>query len=536
MTMVIGNWINGGPAEMARLELPSGPAGITQEEYRASRQYLHWDRRLFGGGPTDASTEDVLAYAAKRLLAEDLGVLVGDEELGQYLQLQLRMLNVDYEQIWRGYFGFRNPLDYEAMLRKILQVRALESLLASTVIPTGADVLDQWAKDYEEVQYEFVILDADSFFAEASALEPDEQELQNFFESDMNFSQRRELELEEAVTFRALVLSSASLRTEAVTAWAPSDPPEEDALQGYYDFHRFTLYARPPEDPRVETEPFLTREEVTEERLLRDYLLNRAALTLRAAATDAGDLAAFATERGVEYLLYEELIPSSELTELERIGHDRLRELAFSELDTFLPEPLIFEGLAILALPTSQRARTMPELAEVREFVVDFWRISQQLELARTTAQSILDEIRGDGDGPPLQAAEAFANTAATHNLPVMTQDWVSRRVRPVADPRWDPEDRIRPWLRNQIGNLLDDSLDNQVVGPLENPGERSVILGHLLGRRRADTARIWPGELPRARNAARNSANQRFREEGLSYEGMARAYRIEKLETEEDV
>jgi len=534
MTAVMSQWMSGGPPEMARLNLPSGETVISLEEYREGRSLLNWDRRFFGGGSGEMSTEEVLAYCTLRKLADDYEVVVSDFELGQYLSLQVQMFQApDFETIWRN-FRFRNALEYENLMRELMRVQNLRSMLAATMIPSEGDLLDQWGEDYSEMDLSYMVFQSDEFEAAAAALEPTEEEMSEYYPDGLTFVQRADLENEEKVAFEAIVISSDALATEVVQAWASSEAPSEDALQGFYDFRRFTLYMRSEDDPKIDTEPTLPKEELGD-RLLRDYNLNRAGLSLLNELSGAEDLAAFAAEKGVEFLQEADAIGSSQLTDLPRIGSPKLREMAFAEVGEWMNEPIILDGLVVVARPTEQIPRGMPELVDVRESVLDFWRAKRSGELAQEAAQAFKDGIplpEGSLEGDPtVMEGEAFATAVAQSNRVVNAMGWICRRSRPVVDPAWPADEKIKPWLRGQAGALLDDYVDGEVIGPFSHPSEGVSVVAHLSGRRSANTATIWPGEKESALRSARQQAQRRFLDEELNYEGLARAYSIEKVE-----
>ncbi|MDP6849583.1 MAG: hypothetical protein QGH51_03695 [Planctomycetota bacterium] len=540
MTTVFRNMMNGGPPEMARMDLPSGPAVITLEEYRLASNFMQWDSRIFGG-PRSSNEEQVLAMAAKRKLVDDLEIVVDDSRLADFLSMQMQQLRqAEYANIWRG-LGFRSALEYEGVLRELLRVRTLGSLLASGVNPGPEETLAQWSKDFSEVRYQWVSFATSEFEKEAAELHPEQEALAAFYENDLDFQQRSQLENEESVAFETLLLSQDSLGTDSVKAWAPSEEPSEEALQAFYDFRRFTLYHRDDTDEKIEENPTLTREELGDQ-LSKDYRLNRAALELRSALGEAESnegfsLVDFATEKGVELIRFEEAVPSSEIPKLERVGSAGLRDLAFAELGKWLGEPLLQDGVAVLARPFEQNARAMPELAEVQESVVDFWREKEQARLAREAAEAFVAAVplaEGALEGDPItQSAEEFAAAVAAAGRVVRVQDWICRRMRMVNDPRWDSEEKVRPWLRNMVGAQAEELLDGEILEPLENAREGIFVVAQLLEQREADSEKMWPGEVDYARRTARQEATRRFWDEGLSYEGLARAYNIEKINSE---
>ena len=545
MTAVFASWFGGGPANVAKLVLPSGADEISFQDYDQARNYLSWERRILGGS-RDMDDEQIIAYATKRKLADELEILVSDQELRDYLSLLVQISRRDYESLWRG-TGLNSALGFESLMRELLRVRKVEELLLSASVPTDEEVLEEWRKDYQEMRVEYLVFDAEEFEEAAAAEEPEEEALQEFYDSGLNFSQRNELENEERVAFEALVVSAEALETEAVQAWAPQEEPTEEGLDGFYNFRRFSLYRRPePEDgeePDLELGPTLTKEELGD-RLTRDFRLSQAALALLNEAGDAEDLAAFAAEKGVELVVEAEPVAASQLPELPRIGAPELRQVVRSELDQFLGQALLADGIAYIVRPTEQIERSMPPLEEVRESVVDYWREKRRYELALEAAEAFVDDVplpegAVEGDAKTLDSEEFASRAAAAAEGQIQVLDWISRRVRPTVDPKWGTEERLPPWLRTQVGNQLPDTVDGELLGPLEYAAGSQVIVARVDGRREPDASKIWPGELNAARQRMRSVAQNRFREEQLSYEGLARAYQIEKNllpEPEEDV
>ena len=172
-----------------------------------------------------------------------------------------------------------------------------------------------------------------------------------------------DLEDEESVAWEALLLTSDALATESVKAWAPSEEPSPEALEGFYNYRRYSHYLRPePEegvDPDPESGPTLSMEELGD-RLGRDFRLHRAALTLSQEAGEGVDLVTFADEKGVELLAETQPVPRTQLVDLTRIGTAELGELFRGETGKWLPKAILVEDLAFVIRPTEIRPRAMP--------------------------------------------------------------------------------------------------------------------------------------------------------------------------------
>ncbi|TAH38944.1 MAG: hypothetical protein EYC70_03250 [Planctomycetota bacterium] len=531
MSQVFGRWwqwIRGGPPVVARLELPSGPAKIEPEEYRAA---------LWLTGDRDATDADIIAMAVLRRLADEYSVIVTDQELIQRIDLLLRIYQIPYEQLWRSSFGgFGRPTDFEEHLREVMRVEKVAGLLSKSAVVTAPEAVAEWARRREELRADYATWEGKDFLEAARQETPTDEQLAAFYESGLTPLQRSQLEREEALQFDALVLSSDALGTEAVQAWAAAEEPTEAQLTDFYERQKYMLYSRPlpaeGEEPPADWTPIRPREEVGEQ-LARDYRLYAAAEKLQSQAAGAADLAAFAAEKGVELVPQGEFTALSELADLPRIGTPNLRSLYFLEPGQWGRSPLLSGDLAYVARLAQKRERELPALAEIRDSVVDYWHEQRADELAKAAAEAFVAGLpRPDGAaaGDPVVLDEAaFGAAVAASNRPVQVLDWISRIARPTTDPKWDREERLRPWLRDQIGSRLDEYEDGRVLTPLHLTEPSIHVVARVAGRRPLDPARLWPGELELARREGLAEAQRRFQEEQLSYAGLSRAFLIER-------
>jgi len=530
MTQMFGNLFSGGPQAQATMLLPDGStAAITLPDYQAARRSLTWEARFFGARTPEEDTESILAYAALVKLADAFDIEVVDEELSSFLQMILAQTRQDYQTFYQR-MGFSRALDLESLLRELMRIQKLGTMLASGAVPTDDDVLASWSKRYSEMRYDYLVWSSDDFADAAAGETPEIDVLSAFFEADLTLQQKRVLENEEAIAFEALVLSAEALGSDAVKGWADATVPEEEALQGFYDFRRYSLYQRPADERTPENGIVLTREEVGE-RLLRDFQLQRAAQALLDGAREVADLSVYASERGVEFLAETSPVGRAALADLDRIGTPELAQLFQTETGSWMANVILLsDGMAIVARPTEQRDRAMPELAEVHDSVVDYWREHRQVVMAREAAEAFVanlpqadDAVEGD---PAVVGADAFL----ADGLELQTQDWVSREIRPTVDPVWAKDDSQGPWLRSMLGRQLDETLDGQVIGPLEQGMGETYVVIRLIERREADAQGMWPGELDRARQQATAELQRNFQLEQLNFSGLAKSYELTKV------
>ena len=538
MTTVLSGWFGAGPLVQATLELPSGPAKITLEDQQRATRLREWGEQflqifLF---PVDGDEpESNLAYATLMKLADDMGLVVTADQIRGTLQGLAAQGAAAYEQRYRN-LGFRTAVQFEAQVAAVLRVRTVVELLSASAVPSEADILAAWAKDYEEMDVQFTVWHPSAFADAAAQLEPSEEELQTFFDEGLTGIQRADLEHEQAVSFDAVLLTMESLETDAVKAWFQPEEPVQEALDGFYNSNRFSLYRRPEPEEGVEPDPaagpYLSIEELGA-RLRADYLLHKAITTLALELPQAEDAAVFAADKGADYHQQEELVGYSELPELEQVGHLQLRRLFNAELDFWVQTPVQGEGLVYLARPLQRRDRSMPQLSEIRDPVVTLWRENQQVDLAKQAADAFLDGLpRGEdhveGDSVVLDA-EDFASLVAAAAQPLEQMGWLSHTLRRTTDPVWPTEATVLRRLRSVVGNQLQELVDGQVVGP-EDYGEDGIVVAHLKGRRAADPDSMWPSERITAERRAQITASQRFYSEMISFEGLSRAYGLTKV------
>ena len=538
---VITGWFGGGPPVRATLELPSGKAEITTNLYYSAGNLREFSEKFLGIGffPEDADTdESTLAYATLMLLADDLEVIVTTNQLKAYMAPFAEYSSSEYQQIYQSQ-GYATARQFEARVASAIRIQTLVGMLGMAAMPSESEVMEAWAKDFEEMDVQYAVLHPSAFADAASTLEPEEEELLTFFATGINGMQRRDLEVEQAVSFDTVVLTADALNSDSVKAWFAPEEPTEEILNGFYQTNRFSLYRRPEPEEGVEVDAALGDHLTVEElgdRLRADYLLHKAITTLALELPQAEDAAAFASEKGAEYVKQDEMVAYSDLPEVERLGHMQLRRLFNAELNFWVQTPVQTDGMVYLARPLDRRDRVMPELAEIRDEVVTLWREGQQSVLATEAADAFLeglpkaeDAVEGD---PVVMDAEAFAAALAAADYAVEQMGWISKTNRRTTDPIWPVDSKILPRLRFMVGFQLDGYQDGEVIGP-EDYGENGIVIAQLKGRRPANTEEVWPSERFRAEQSAQSIASQRFQADVLSFEGMANLYGLTKVAQE---
>jgi hypothetical protein len=548
MTQVLTGLFGDGPPVRATLELPEGGhTEIDVDYYRSAVSLKHFAGNLPAQMRLDPffsrdTEEDILTYATLMLLADDLGVMVTQDQLQGVLSPFAAAGQAGYKQYYRS-LGYGTAPQFEGQIVRALKVLIVLDLLSSAAVPTEAMVFETWSKDNEEMDVQYTVWHPSQFDEAAAALEPTDEELQTFFDEDLGVYERGKLEIPQAVTFEAVLLSADALESETVQSWFTAVEPTEEELTGFYQINKSRIYLRPDPEEGQEVDPDLGRllsvEELGDD-LRKDYLLNQAIGQLGLDLVGAEDSAAFATEKGAEHLVYDEMVAPSELVDVDRIGDLQLNVLFQSEAGTWSSQPLKQRGMTYYVRVTEKRERSMPELADIREDVVTLWRDAQKVRLAEEAADAFAAALpRGEDyvEGDPITVdAEAFANAVGAEGRALEQMGWLSRQARRTVDPVWPTDATVLRGLRSRIGFDLDDLLDTQIIGP-ENFGEDGIAIAHLKGRRDANLDSMWPAELDNARARAIQTARTSFISDQLSFEGFAESYGLVKVipEAEED-
>ena len=548
MTQVLGGLFGEGPPLRATLELPEGGhteideiTFVTARSLKAFAGNLPAQMR-FDPFPDSNSEENILAYATLMLLADDLGVMVTQDQMQGVLAPFAAIGEQGYKQFYRDR-RFATAAQFESQIARALKVIIVWDLLSASAVPTEEMVFETWSKDNEEMDVQYTVWHPSQFEDAAAALEPTDEELQTFFDDELSSYERAKLEIPQAVTFEAVLLGADALESEAVKAWFTATEPTEEELTGFYQINKSRIYLRPGPEEGEEVDPELGRllsiEELGDD-LRKDYLLNLAIGQLGLDLVGAEDAATFAAEKGAEHLTYGDMVTPSELVDVDRLGDLQLNVLFQSEAGTWSSQPLKKRGMTYYVRVTEKRERNMPELADMRDDVVTLWRDAQKVRLAEEAADAFAAALpRGEDyvEGDPITVdAEAFANAVGAEGRALEQMGWLSRQARRTVDPVWPTDASVLRGLRSRIGFELDDLVDSQIVGP-ENFGEDGIAIAHLKGRRDADVDSMWPAELDNARARAIQTARSAFVSDQMSFEGFADSFGLVKVirQTEED-
>ncbi|MDA1260411.1 MAG: hypothetical protein O3A20_07285 [Planctomycetota bacterium] len=538
MTDTFGSWFfSGGEGAYATMKLPNGKqADISIEEYRTAVQIQEFEGRLFGTR-ADKSEEEVLFRAALDKLATAYEVVVTAQELREILLGFTRGVEANYANLYRS-MGYKRPVDFEAMLSRVLRLQKMQQMLASAAIVTEEDVIREWQDLYREVQYSYAFWTAAEFADAAAELEPTEAELATFFAEKLTPLQRLDLEREEAARFELLVVTAEAAAGEGVQRLIGSDfEPSEAALEEFYNSRSLSLYRRPLPEGELklpqDQSPVLSLEEVSD-RLLRDFRIHAALKQSYLSLVGGTDAAAFAAEHGLLLKNYEEPVKLSEIENVEDYGAFQLRAVFSGTPGTWMDNPVLLpKELGFLMRPIEVQKREMPPLEEIRDAVVGHWREGEQQRLAQEAADEFIQSLPKpadwvDGDPTVIEAAP-FSQALAAERRAQLQQDWIARTPRLAADPAGINDDPSQRRVRSLISGRLGDVVDGQVIGP-EDFGADGIMVAHLAGRRDADDTQIWPAETARARSLAQQKASQAFQTDQLSFEGFAKAWELTKV------
>lgn len=538
MADTFGRWFfTGGTDVYATMKVPGGETvEISIEDYRTAVGIQEFEARLFNSRE-DKSEERVLYRAALDKLADAYELVVTTEELRSTLFSYTNNVEANYANLYRG-MGYRRPADFETMLARVLRLQKMQQLLAAAAVVTEQDVIREWHDIYREIRFAYAVWSLDEF-AEASAeLEPAPEALDKFFAEGLTTMQRLDLEREESARFELLVVDADAAVGAGVQRLIGSDfEPSQAALEEFYNSRSLSLYRRPLPEGEIKhpegTNPILTMEEVGD-RLLRDFRMHAALKQAYLSLVGGAEAAGFAQEHGLALVSVDEAVPMSKAESLERYGAFQLRAVFSGTPGTWMDNPVMLpSGIGYLMKPVEVTPRALPELAEVRDEVVAFWRKGEQERLAREAAEAFIQSLPQqenwvEGD-PRVISEEAFSQALAAERRAELRQDWLPRTPRLATDPTSLSSDPIRRRARGAISGRLGELVDGQVMGP-EDFDTDGIAVIHLAGRREADASQIWPAELMRPRMLAQQKVGQAFQSDQLSFEGFAKAWELTKV------
>lgn len=526
-----------GGGVMATMQFADGEQEISVTDYQDALRMLQFEAQLTGRR-SSSGEDEALVYAALQKLADRHEVQASQAELINVLMALSGRDKQQYENVYRS-LGFSSAIAFEDMLSRSLRIEKVRQLLSASVVVSDDDVRKAWHDLYDEMSYAYALWRPAEFAEAAALLEPTDEELQKFFDEGLTPAQRAGLEREQAVAFELLALDEAGLSKPEVLALVGSDAePSEAALEQYYNSRSLSLYRRPalaPGETRPEGEGEVFPLAEIRDRVLRDFRLDAALKQAFFSLPGATDVAAFAASNGLTHVVQTEPVKLSDLEQVATYGSAQLRNLFGKTEGVWDQTPIVLSdaGVAYLMRPIRIVAREMPPLAEVRDAVVGHWREKEQVRLAKEAAEAFVQGLpKQDGwiEGDPVNLApQAFAQALDAERRARVDVAWISRTLRTATDPSWTAEDTAQRRARTLIGGRLKDLVDGQIVGP-EDFGTDGWAVLHLVGRRPADDAQMWPNELQRARSDAQRAAEMAFATDQLSFEGLARSYGLTRV------
>lgn len=538
MADTIGGWFFSGDQDpYATMRLPDGEVvEITIQDYRQAQSIMAFEENLFQMRGDD-SEEEVIYRAALDKLADAFEVVTTPQELRELLLAFTRGVEANYANLYRS-LGYTRPADFEAMLARVLRLQKMEQMLAAAAVVSEEDVVREWKDLHREIRFSYAVWTPAEFADAAAELEPSEEEIATFFADKLSPMQRMELEREEAARFELLVVTAEAASGEGVQRLIGSDfEPSQAALEEFYNSRSLSLYRRPLPEGQTKLEEgqsaVLSMEEVGD-RLLRDFRIHAALKQSYLSLVGGADAATFAAEHGLTLETTADWVKMSEIEAYPDYGAFQLRGVFSGTPGTWMDNPVLLpRDLGYLMRTLEVQPRAMPELAEVRDEVIGYWREGERTRLAREAAEEFIASLPKqaewvDGD-PAVIGPEAFAQALAAERRAQSQQDWLSRTPRFAVDPTSIHEDPVRRRVRSVISGRLGDLLDGQVIGP-EDFGTDGFVIAHLEGRRDANADEIWPAELTRARSMAQSKVTQAFQNDQLSFEGFAKAWELTKV------
>jgi hypothetical protein len=536
-----------------------------QRDYDAFEKAFRLDfflRIALGVPMQDLEPQDVARLMALAQIAEDEGIVITDDDLGQHLAQVLdtqRLPRESYEQVAQSLGGVEF---LESTLRRLLGAQRLLHISAyagAASTPAGVEAL--WKKEHEELAFDYVEVAAEDFADEARAEVPDDAALEAWL-AEQAPAERSTFELPERRAFEV-----ASFRDPATTpaagllqAFPPAEgaDPEERASDYYGRVYSKRFRKAEPDvgPPSAEGElpQYRSYEEVHDACLVEAPIHEAlqawlAGLQARVTAGTAVDLAAEAGQHGLEFTS----VPASTQAEFEEnaeLGKAIADVVFFTPPESFAYTVTVTADRIGVVRVRERVEPVLPPFAEIRERVVERWIEVRSAVVAEEKLRALWNELEvleAAADAPAgaeqrrKATEEAFRAAVEAKGLAVARRDWLDKGGNPGADPL--REERAHEFLarRAEYQSLE----EGEVAEPRASDDGDHAYLVRLAGKRPVPIEQMNPGQYAQLKQRSRERALSRNvqafdfafleRNYGLVLPDLEKAEAAEAAETPDD-
>lgn len=221
-------------------------------EKRALSQTYGALMALFGsrvGNLDDRMAASFIIYDA---VAEAQGVHISEENFRDVLQelVDLRFAGDEQEFVRFLRQQHLSPKVFRENLRRISRAQRYQNMVGSVAgVPDPAQIEVAFTDQHREYSFEYVVVATEDFADAASALEPDPEEVQAWFDGLPDF-ERMQFQTPREVALEVVGWRVDQAPPAALLAAYPGDPEADPAVlaRDYYDQVYYTRFARPEEE------------------------------------------------------------------------------------------------------------------------------------------------------------------------------------------------------------------------------------------------------------------------------------------------
>ncbi len=524
----------------ARWNHPSeGQVDVSVRELTTWRREIDDFFYVQGLGRVRFEDEDLIRMLVMIELAEDAGIYVADQELGEaILQGAPGTRGFGTGDVYRSALAQASisAAQYETTLRKVMIANRFQGMLAAAIgFPDMEEVEETWKQNHPQFAFDYVALKTADLMSDPAVAVPSDEELKEWYDGLEDFELQQKFRADfspETIRADVAVFYTDAETPEALLAAFPDEEdldPEEQA-QEYYNLWTHVRFKRPEQkedEAEARNRLYFPFEEVEEAARKEAPVYNaleawRASLAERAADGETIDFAAEAAEYGLAVQPADEGLTIEEWRTADAWGGDFVANaVSTADRTSGVPRAVTVQEDGLYLVRVTERVPSQaPAFTDARDRVAEEWQKVKVGELAVERLTAVRDslaerpaELGPDEPWNPTVDHDAFAAAVQAAGYELRKKDWY--------DPRAEmsmtvvSEDPVKQFFRF---NPLLLSYEADVVPPAELSfqGDHAFLI-RAYGEREPQQVNIGPNELTALRQQAGGQAIADFSERELS-------------------
>ncbi len=529
-----------GAAVYARWSHPSdGETTVTIRELTSWRREIDDFFYAQGLGRVRFEDEDLVRMLIMIELAEDAGVYVSDQELGEaILQGAPGTRGFGSGDVYRSALAqaSMSAAQYEDTLRKVMIANRFQGLLASAIgFADMADVEATWKEAHPQLAFDYVALRTDDLLDDPAVSVPDDEELKAWYDGLEAFELRQKFNAEflpETIRADVAVYRTGDEAPQALLSTHSGPPgvdPEEQA-QEYYNLWTHVRFKRPEQKEdaaEARDRLYFPYEEVAEDARREAPIYHaldawRISIGDRLADGETIDFSAEAAALGLQVQPAGDARTVEDWRTDDTWGGDFVANaVSTADRSTGVPRAVTVQEDGLYVVRVTERVPSQaPPFADIRDRVAEEWKKARVGELAVERLTAVRDalaerpaDLGPDEDWNPQVDHETFAQAVAAAGLELSKKDWYDPRV--AMTTAVVSQDPVKQFFRF---NPLLMTYEADVVPPAELSfqGDAAFLL-RAYGEREPARVDIDPAELASLRQQAGIEAINDFSERELA-------------------